>query len=1427
MELETDQRQGGLKRPHMIEVFGAEWNTNAKQPKESEEKETIRYSKMNTNTYKKRAGTSGIQGQLYETKLISLIYFRMIHDDSIKQFSLATNRDDIGAFDDISFKADVKGFEKPLAVFIQAKHRENDKLLTFTSKTDLTKYFGSYLEIRRAFEQSSKDMIFGGKFDETECFFVMYTTAKDNPNNKTYEGNFAEYLNELIGTGGYCTQPSYTDEDLDFLCKIVIEEEITTLAEQLAKFICDESNSEMSTNNDIMLRYHVILALNVFDVSEIQPEGHRIASFRQDFFTNNEEFIVLIKNILCLEVLKRRKSEKTDGHSLLLKFFDEPSEITTLSKLMESVLTFKNNKLEFISKSNTDDERRQLDKAKVPQSDVYKAAELAAKEYLLSLKLKVPASFGNKDLTIRGKVEKVEKRLNHLTSKIKEILELSKPNNIVTIDESLGDGFLQLNGGIASAVGNILIFNETSKLLQFSDNCESLSNLAKRWYELLTSEIHNLHEYKLDVKVKNFPKLSFERGDHDVNLVKDFYSKLLFYTNQADQNGVEEILREEIEDKPCNDANNFKVRSDVIFLKYHDEIQKLWMAPKVGSYLTKKSKIYESAVSNTMSEPLMGLLNILHMIKNKDYKFNENAIKQFELHGEIVGTAIRTGSCVLTVAKVEQYLGNTDHVVLDLEYIFKLPLKSHNNLCKELTDASKEKILIIVCDNFQHSKNSSKRFRDIAKAVDGKQTIITLNKTSVDIVAEYFYQASNVLIDDSTVFTDLSDDSQKKLLATAKVKFQDANVSLETIVDDESAKLVDEEILNQLINNETIVIGKTVCDCYYEKAKPFYIDRRVSRTHKQGDDDFVDVKDKVVNTLYDLEEDVVLITAMPGMGKSTLLTHLSLKTKELDPKIWILRINLLEHSKMFSKWQDDKTVINTLESLKFICQVALSEESDGLNKECKVFIELEESPNGIVNLNRCSGGNLTLFQLNMFLHFYNRGKLIFVFDGFDEIFPHYEREALSLLKSVRSYPRQHKVWITSRSFNHIKSILEQEFGQSYEIEHFNRLEQDTYLYTYWKSKILLENLNNAQIQNVHDFVHFMKENVPTGEFCIYSKIQHKPYFKVYMNFLEYLKVESIATDIDFSYAEYNSNMMEFDSRKSVLTYFTNDFIAPPLHLYLLAEYFHNKIIELEKTDNKWNIEVTGYIFYEYYLETKLRKIRFQEKNKIDIFNPDNKIAYENERADSVAKHKKLGAYAMFYPHVEVFEEAELREIEDIIDKLRDGRDKNGLIRTVVDNIPLFVHMSFAEYFAVEYICDFLKNENSEEKQVELWKFVLNVMFYHCGVEIFDIFNTKMKVDDVLRGVAERDKKIIFHLLYEQKNRGVVVRYSDYEKSDKKSRGMDFDRTDRYMLNLSMFSYLWENSLIDQNIEVDFEKFFNIYYFVTKHDRSFTVPYKCK
>lgn len=243
-----------------------------------------------------------------------------------------------------------------------------------------------------------------------------------------------------------------------------------------------------------------------------------------------------------------------------------------------------------------------------------------------------------------------------------------------------------------------------------------------------------------------------------------------------------------------------------------------------------------------------------------------------------------------------------------------------------------------------------------------------------------------------------------------------------------------------MISEETIRrLGKSLGNSYYEEIKHLYVNRHIRCSEElkldgtsKGDNR------KLIKTLNDIADDVVLITAKPGEGKSTLLTHISLETKRLEPSIWVVTINLLEYSPEFEKWHDNKTNFNSLETLKFLCYVVLN-VTEKREEAYKLIMELEES-NGIVNLKECTGDQWTVFELKMFLLFYNRRRIIFIFDGFDEICPDYKIDVMQFLKSVRSLPRKHKMWIASRSYNDIKSNLEQEFGKSYEILKSQRTE---------------------------------------------------------------------------------------------------------------------------------------------------------------------------------------------------------------------------------------------------------------------------------------------------------------------------------------------------------------------------------------------------
>ncbi|KAJ8705758.1 hypothetical protein PYW08_012804 [Mythimna loreyi] len=577
--------------------------------------------------YSKRAGTSGIRGQLYETKLLGLILFKALHDEEIEEFYLATNVDEIGMFDDICLRAKLKGFDKPVNVFIQAKHRENDKLLTLNNKKDLANCFNSYLSIKRRFQPGNDDVLFQGNFNETDCVFIMYTTAKDDGTGKPCEGDLVTYLNSLISTGSPGSQPSYTDEDMDLLCQQILEEQLITLGQKIARYILDDAKSQIM-NDELVLRYHFILGKEVFDISNVLDEGHRMASFKSDFFSETQKLMKIFKDAFCSDIIEKRKIDVTnETQDLLARFLSEPNDSENLSKLIRgSVVTFKHGNLEFRDKVIPHQYKEKLEEINNNNKQVKnEALELAVKESLKhSLVFKVPATFGNKDLAIRGDDTKIDKRLDHLCKKLVDVIEKTEGDKI-TIDEDMDDGFLRLNGGIASAVGNLIVYDDNCNLFKFCEDCQSLDKVAKRFHKLLKSKLQNFENCRFDLRAKVFPKLSLDRSEYDELIVKDFFSKLMFYTSQGDENDVEKKIIDEIEKHQAKQAklNNPKKKSEAIFLRYHDEIQKWWMVPKEGEYLTKDSDLYLKAVEST---------SVVNMMP--EIKFSQRVV--FAVKGRII-----------------------------------------------------------------------------------------------------------------------------------------------------------------------------------------------------------------------------------------------------------------------------------------------------------------------------------------------------------------------------------------------------------------------------------------------------------------------------------------------------------------------------------------------------------------------------------------------------------------------------------------------------------------------------------------------------------------------------------------------------------------------------------------------------------------------
>ncbi|KAF9818471.1 hypothetical protein SFRURICE_016213 [Spodoptera frugiperda] len=314
----------------------------------------------------------------------------------------------------------------------------------------------------------------------------------------------------------------------------LIEDDISALATTIGTFLNKNTDSVMPTTDNILRRYHVALTHKVLDISEIMGEdddAYRLATFQQDFFESEEDPLVLFKRHLYAEVLRGRNLHENELEGSLEQ----------------------------------------------PQSVV----DEAAKKLLMNREFKVSTAFGNKDIKL--KKSKAEKRLDHLKMKLCELMSKSSDDKVVTIEKSLGEGFLKLTGGIAGIVGNILVLDQDTHLFRFTDNWESLEDTSKRL------------------------------GD-DEKVAKDFLNRLLFYTNQADERGVEKRLKDEIEDHQCLNVDSIKVTADAIFLQYHDQIQQWWML-KEAEYLTKKSSHYEDALKLIVDKPLLSVFSKMYAMK--------------------------------------------------------------------------------------------------------------------------------------------------------------------------------------------------------------------------------------------------------------------------------------------------------------------------------------------------------------------------------------------------------------------------------------------------------------------------------------------------------------------------------------------------------------------------------------------------------------------------------------------------------------------------------------------------------------------------------------------------------------------------------------------------------------------------------------------
>uniref|UniRef100_A0A2A4JRS3 NACHT domain-containing protein n=1 Tax=Heliothis virescens TaxID=7102 RepID=A0A2A4JRS3_HELVI len=1304
------------------------------KPKLSKEPKNKKGNK--TFLYTKRTGTSGLSGQLYETKLLSLILFRALYVQDVNKFVMATNVEGMGAFDDIVFRYySNNNNNKPKIFFIQAKHRDNpakdkftvEEIMKSNGDFSLNKYLESYIKISQMFDPENIDDMFKGEFKNIDCEFVIYTSAFENfTKMKAVQQTQSKYF--VNTKEGKVFQFDYEDQDIESLVQTIAKSRAVLLAKRLARFIFKDNFSNMMMD-DLIKTYHVFLAQHILEVElkdfEVESQNNfYCAKFRPILFTSSDELLLAFKTTIYKELTLAKKT---------------------------------------ISSETTDD----ID------------------SILQGMSFKVPVTFGNLKFSFSGSEKKKEKKLEYLCSLFKKLFEkaFDVTNSMLKIDDSMvGPNEMLQSTDLESyrlggLVGNLFILDSDTKSLKLNTDINMLSEDNLKLLEKIKSEIlvgKDLSVLRLNISVHNFPRLSLVHDEHDKNLIKEFLSKLLFYTNQTMEDEVETILKKEIDKYfigsiPRQSDPLFRVKSDAIFLKVHDRVQKWWKQPVKAPYLTNSCEYFIQAEQDVLNSPLLSILNFNYIktIKNTvfEIKFQDTALELLHINDFFNGTqrilCLITEESALTSMKLIQYFKEhniNDYTFVDLDYVgnrnFFVDVKSEIN-------ESKLNTLVVVC-------NSEDVIADVyilIKLFKGRTIIISNRDLGCQINVK---PAEDIItrIDSQTGFKDLADTMRDMLLEERYILFQGKKVKLGILFKEETYNLINSNVLYNIINNEEIAISVPFNTPSYDEISDFYINEKVCRyitldpraletdelnivkycelesnfepdtrdiiLITENEAEFVEFIDTYVNsnvhwfsdkeglvwqkshgsllniqkyvirgshalltyepvTLKDLKEEVVIISAEPGMGKSSLLTHLAINTKEKYCDLWISKINLLNYIDEFKQIKENNVNIDLLEAVKFLFRVIRFNKTT--KDDIDILIDNVSVQGDDISLNKdekelnVRDMGSKLLEVHFFINCFNNNRVVLLFDGFDEICPDFAIEFMQLANILKKSKVAH-LWITSRLYNVLNQLENSIETFSFTIQPLSYDNQKKFLNKIWSKRLGPDKLDYFPFNTSWGI-----EKAVVGFLAVLSEVLCDP------------------------------------ERK---------FMSMPLHLFMISEIyqdtFHSfplnpegiqSFITRQDTMNKVNL----YYIYERFVDVKFFKIRFGEKKPLLCINdPDMRQMIDNERNSFFYIHKIIAAHVIFGKANDVsllgylLDDKDTIKIRDFVKRLQQGEEKTGIIEQMVQDQPKFVHYTFAEYFATELICDKLKSFHFGDS---LWKHLTDSFFLSDQGGPRRFFNAKL------------------------------------------------------------------------------------------------------
>ncbi|XP_041782408.1 uncharacterized protein LOC121599017 [Anopheles merus] len=452
-----------------------------------------------------------------------------------------------------------------------------------------------------------------------------------------------------------------------------------------------------------------------------------------------------------------------------------------------------------------------------------------------------------------------------------------------------------------------------------------------------------------------------------------------------------------------------------------------------------------------------------------------------------------------------------------------------------------------------------------------------------------------------------------------------------------------------------------------------------------------------------------------GCGKTSYFTWLASHLSRNDPSLCVIRMHAFKYSADFNELQkahltslDDTTTIRILLRLfqltLFATTVSIlsAYESNEIRNQAKQTAQILAVSGGKVALDDGTATTLSLsveqlLVVRLFVEKLNSSQFVIIFDGFDEIAPHYKDFVMSYLGRLATFAGIYKLYISSRPYNFIAELKKTFHNcEIYQLSPFSMTDQLNLLYNYlWRMSADWKKCNKNDRYRVLYLLYVLN-------FRSMSKLMSTPLF-LHMRCAMLLPI--LERYVDFS------------SRTVERAISDQQYID---QLQLVTNFVEQKL-QILNADKCGTTDTALLIPALQQLTLSANKDR---KEKLKLF-AILTLFDEEERKRLLSNEEQL-------------------LVTSYIKEILQGSEKTGIVLGVLDDIPQFGHRIFAEYFAACWLfgnkdrfreVDFFRSRSYWTDEFSLLRDFFDRMVLResigCELHMAVLNRSNAQVDDIL------------------------------------------------------------------------------------------------